>query len=265
VRRNRTFLAGALGMSVIATSGLTLDLASTVYADTVIYQNDFESKVGSAFPEWSSSKITYARRGGPRPAPESFLPAPAVTNTEAPRTGRRFLGEFGGPRPDPSARTRVQQTISLTLDHLPPHSAVTVSFDLLILKSWDGDSGPYGPDRWSLRAGDGPALLDATFSNNFKVGSEGSFQSYPAPHSLPQTGSRFVNTLGYRFFGDSIYTLTYAFPHQAGTLVLNFSSDLYEGKGTNDESWGLDNVTVRLKPIDASGATAGTSGGRSSR
>ncbi len=53
-----------------------------------------------------------------------------------------------------------------------------------------------------------------------------------------------MNTLGSRFFGDSVYKLTYAFDHSSPAFVLNFASDLFEGKGTDDESWGLDNVKV---------------------
>src|SRR5258708_16461168 len=40
-------------------------------------------------------------------------------------------------------------------------------------------------------------------------------------------------------------------------MMLNFSSSLFEGKGTDDESWGLDNVRVSSNsdaPITASAA-----------
>jgi hypothetical protein len=64
--------------------------------------------------------------------------APSVSGwwTLAPTTaapsGRhgRFLGEFGG------------QTVSLHKTNLPPHREVIVSFDLFILKSWDGNQVP---------------------------------------------------------------------------------------------------------------------------
>ena len=55
-----------------------------------------------------------------------------------------------------------------------------------------------------------------------------------------------MRTLGYTFFGDSIYHLSFTFPHSADLLSSDFASDLFEGKGTKDESWGLDNVTVRV-------------------
>jgi hypothetical protein len=126
---------------------------------------------------------------------------------------------------------------------------VTVSFDLLILRSWDGSSPQYGPDRWRVSVRGGPTLLDSTFSNNPKTGSDKSFQDYPVAGSLPQTGASATKRLGYdSFFGDSLYKMSFAFPHSADSLTLDFSSDLFEGKGTGDESWGLDNVTVSLGP-----------------
>jgi hypothetical protein len=52
--------------------------------------------------------------------------------------------------------------------------------------------------------------------------------------------------MGYGFFGDSTYHLMYEIEHSADSLVLEFASDLFEGKGTDDESWGLDNVKVTV-------------------
>ena len=40
-----------------------------------------------------------------------------------------------------------------------------------------------------------------------------------------------MRTLGYTFFGDSIYHLSFTFPHAADALTLDFASDLFEGKG----------------------------------
>jgi hypothetical protein len=90
----------------------------------------------------------------------------------------------------------------------------------------------------------GPTLLDTTFSNNPKTGADLSLQNYPVANRPQQSGAASVNTLGYTFFGDSIYHLTFNFPHAGDTLIPNFSSSLFEGKGTDDESWGLDNVRV---------------------
>lgn len=228
-------------------------LAANPYASaqTVIYKNDFNRSLGSSFPEWSSSAVIYADRG--LAGTTGSLPASAVTNVESPNGKARFLGEFGGHRIDPTAHTRVQETVRLRLDNLAPHSKARVEFDLLILKSWDGDSPQFGPDRLTLTVAGGPALLNHTFSNNPKTATEGSFQDYPQPKNLPHKGAVAVDRLGYKFFGDSAYRFRFTFPHRADSLELRFASDLFEGKGTEDESWGLDNVVVT---IDAARASA---------
>jgi hypothetical protein len=212
--------------------------------DTLVYANDFEAKPGSRFPGWSSSKVAWT--SDLLPPWSGSVDVPAVTNVESPNKARRFLGEFGGPRLDRTARTRVRQTVRLRLDNLPPHAEATVSFDLLVLKSWDGSSPRYGPDRWSLKVAGGPTLLDTTFSNNPKLDADQSFQDYPRPRGKPQTGAAAKQALGYTFFGDSTYPLCFTFPHTADSMTLEFSSDLYEGKGTKDESWGLDDVRVTV-------------------
>ncbi len=184
------------------------------------------------------------------------LPPGAVATVQSPNGKQRFLGEFGGPpigRPGDRDwnRTRVDQTVRLALKDLGPHTKVQLTFDLYVLKSWDGNSPPYGPDRFKLRVAEGAVLLDTTFSNNPKVREDGSYQNYPAPigktaSNAPQTGAASTGTLGYNnFFKDSIYHLTFTFPHREPALTLEFTSSLFEGKGTADESWGLDNVVVR--------------------
>ena len=176
-----------------------------------------------------------------------------MVNVDSPNGKQRFLGEFGGPAVvtaapyDPRHFVRVNETVDLTLKGLQAHSAATVSFDLYILKSWDGNNPNYGPDRWSLSVEGGATLLDTTFSNNAKTGAyDLSLQDYPVAGSPPQTSASAVNALGYQFFGDAIYHLTFTFPHAGETLVLHFASSLFEGKGVGDESWGLDNVRVSI-------------------
>jgi hypothetical protein len=218
----------------------------------VVYRNDFNGPVGGTFPEWTSSPITFHKSVT---GETGVLPAGVVAVVESPNRRERFLGEFGGPpvgRPgDPDwNRTRVDQTVVLTLKDLGTHTRASVSFDLYVLKSWDGNSRPYGPDRFQVRVVDGPVLLDTTFSNNPKVQEDGSYQCYPgssaeAANNPPQTGAVSTGTLGYNnFFKDSVYHLSFEFPHTEPTLSLEFGSSLFEGKGPADESWGLDNVVV---------------------
>jgi hypothetical protein len=222
-----------------------LSVARPSVAETVVYTNDFEGRPGTSYPEWTSSRINYESRF--RPPGSGTREAPPVVNTEWPRgRHRRFLGEFGGPKVDPTARTRVGQTIRLRLTGLARHSKATVSFDLLVLRSWDGESPAYGPDRFRLGVAGGPTLIETTFSNNPKVDADKSLQDYPVPNSPPRSGAASTGTLDSGFFADSIYRLAFTFPHSADALTLEFTSDLFEGKGTEDEAWGLDDVSVRV-------------------
>jgi hypothetical protein len=183
------------------------------------------------------------------PSIAGVLPAPVVKTCAAPK-GQRFLGEFGGPMivgPGEAGfnRLRVEQTVRLALRELPRHRALKVEFDLYVLKSWDGNSPRYGPDRWRCSVQGGPVLLDTTFSNNPKVATEGSSQDYPQPGSAPRSGAVSVGTLGYSaYFADSVYHFSFTFPHTGMAVVLEFASSLFEGKGTDDESWGLGKVRV---------------------
>jgi hypothetical protein len=171
-----------------------------------VYHNDFQGPVGT---EWSST-------------------ATDVT----PLGTRRFLGQFGNDSP------------SLALTGLPAHTKVEIAFDLFIIRSWDGNSTPFGPDVWELRVADGQALLETSFSN-------GARQAYPYPYPAGDfdscTGSIETNTLGYMVAGapsDSVYHLAYAFHHSEDAI-----SFLFEGHGLeslDNESWGLDNVVVRV-------------------
>ena len=246
-RRTRPFWLALTGIFLFST-------ASAESAEMIVYRNDFEGKLGSAFPEWTSSKITFTSDF--LPPSSGSLDAPRVTNVDVPNKKRRILGEFGGPNLDWSARTRVRQTITLNVGKLPRHAEAVVSFDLIILRSWDGDSPRYGPDRFKVSVDGGPPLLFATFSNNPKLSADQSYQSHPKTKSKPQTGAIAVQSLGSTFFGDSIYHFDLTTAHKGATLRVDFQSDLYEGKGTKDEAWGLDNVKITVKDRAPAAATS---------
>jgi hypothetical protein len=200
---------------------LAFTLASVLpVAAEVVYFNDFEGTVGS---EWSNT----------------------LTDT-TPVGDRKFLGQFGN------------DTVSLTLTDLPPHTNMTVTFDLFIIQSWDGNNIGYGPDIWELSVAGGPTLLYTTFSNAFA--SETDFRqaypdSYPGGDNPGLTGAAESDTLGYPdtsgYDGanDSVYRLSFSFPHSESSLTLNFASNS-DGPGYG-ESWGLDNVTVQVVEASA--------------
>jgi hypothetical protein len=69
--------------------------------EPMVYGNDFEGTVG---PEWSK------------------------TSVDVTPGGRHFLGQFGN------------DTLTLTLACLPAHVQATLSFDLYVIRSWDGNT-----------------------------------------------------------------------------------------------------------------------------
>ena len=208
------------------------ELKGKVYLDdrqplnTLVYFNDFEDKKRSK-AEWSN-------------------PITDVT----PRGNKGFLGQYSSvSKNNPRGKT------SLELTSLPEHDTVTVSFDLYILQSWNGNDYWLGePDLWELNLENGPILLRTTFNN---IDSEWSSrrvgQSYPDTYSplsnyRPRTGATETNTLGYSYYGDSTYNLSFTFDHKDSSLLLNFlgKADNRGNTDINNESWGLDNVEVRV-------------------
>lgn len=200
----------------------------------VVYANDFEGAVGT---EWSNQTTS-------------------VTNVG----GRTFLGRFS------------DQAVSLTLIGLPSHTIATISYDFFALASWDGsqlvDPTPGSPDRdigpdiWNVSVAGGPTLLNATFSNFDGRESQGfrDFpQSYPGTYpvdSFPsRTGAVENDTLRETFpEGDSVYHMSFTFPHTDSSIVFNFSGLMPPG---DPENWGLDNVAVSVIPEPSTVVLAG--------
>jgi hypothetical protein len=171
-----------------------------------------------------------------------FIFTPGVQQQTTPLGNRHFLASS----PDGFSN----ETATLALTGLPSHSQVTLDFDLFIIRTWDGSyAGGPGPDRWMLNVAGGPTLLDTTFSTFGAVAPwyQAYPDAYPAGNHLPGTGAVEHDTLGFPYFGvvrDSVYHLSFSFANTASALSFVFSAAGLQG-GT-DESWGLDNVQVRL-------------------
>ncbi|NES22065.1 MAG: filamentous hemagglutinin N-terminal domain-containing protein [Symploca sp. SIO3E6] len=189
-----------------------------------VYWNDFTGNVSS---EWSSQKTNITPEGN-----------------------RSFLGQLDN-----------SSTVSLQLSDLPAHNQATISFDLFIIRSWDGNE----PDIWELSIPGGPKLLRTTFSNvDFPVPSSPKPQSYPSQYSPAsitnqpaRTGTVENNSLGYNFFFgsiqqrkavDSVYHFSFPFAHSDSSLQFDFSASKSRAP-ISDESWGLDNVNVSVEPV----------------
>jgi Chitobiase/beta-hexosaminidase C-terminal domain/Immunoglobulin domain len=181
-----------------------------------IYCNDFEDYVGA---EWSTNHRIQTP-GGTRPQ-TWFL-------------GGDINGYNLGFADD---------TVTLSLNNLGPHSWVEITFDLYIINTWDG-IGLSGPDYFTLAVQGGPALLHTTFAN------------YPYPQSYPadvgggsyptRAGALEVNSLGMNWpsiFGNTVYRITRRVQSSASSIQFQFIGGVNEPDGQN-ETWGLDNVIV---------------------
>jgi hypothetical protein len=188
-----------------------------VHAQT-FYSTDFSGAVG---PEWSNT-----------------------TTSTTPIGDRPFLGEFGN------------TAVTLNLTGLPAHDTVTISFDLFVIRSMDGNSEPFPfeQDHWRISIGDAASqsvILDTTFSNADSIPRS---QFYPDPFSAginnpARTGASESNTLGYLHFGDpmdTVYNLSLIVPHTADTFSAVFEG--YDLQALADESWGIANVEVMVIP-----------------
>jgi hypothetical protein len=240
----------SLDTSVATVDAATGMLTGVASGSTIIEVKDTESgKVGSATVSvLPQSQVVY------RNDFEGASPGAEWSNTltsVSPRGARRFLGQFGN------------GTVNLNLANLPAHRSVTVTFDLMIIRTWDGNMAvnrfglAVGPDVWRLTHSGGAVLLNTTFSNWEPAATPDNVpQAYPGtfPGGIftARTGAVENNVLGYEDPGggypgrvqDSIYRLTYTFDHTANSLALGFTS--LQNQTVDDEGWGLDNVQVQI-------------------
>src|ERR1700744_14517 len=82
---------------------------------------------------------------------------------------------------------------ALTVNNLPKHDLITISFDLYIHDTWDGNMPQFsGPDIWEMIVDNNP-YIDATFSNvpcspgNF-CAPQSSPLNYPNNDNNPKAG-----------------------------------------------------------------------------
>lgn len=167
--------------------------------------------------------------------------------TDVTPSGRRFLGQYGN------------QKVTLKIDDLSFHDSISISFDLFVIMTWDGNMTINGPDIFTIISEINDTLIHTTFDNMPEFGSSHR-QAYPGryPNSSnsPQTGSAEVNTLGYRYWSgpkDAVYHITLNFPHTKCDLVMDFVGTLKNDPPIiGDESWGIDNIRVSKYISDAS-------------
>jgi hypothetical protein len=166
----------------------------------------------------------------------------SADRSRTPKTREDFLGEFRNER------------VSLTLQGLPRHRYLKVSFDLYLIRNWPGDGGS-GPSVWRCALATGPELVHASFSVWPDFPETQSFPAlFPLARTKALTGASGKNTLGYTASSpghdwggrDAVYRMSFVVPHRGAAARFDFSA-----RGLSDEkpptergAWGLDNVIV---------------------
>ncbi|MES2427326.1 MAG: hypothetical protein V4560_10155 [Bacteroidota bacterium] len=147
---------------------------------------------------------------------------------------------------------------SLTLNNLPKHDLISISFDLYIHDSWDGNKEyPDGPDIWQMVV-DNNMYINTTFSNaacvpgNFCLPQSYPF-NYPNNYNNPKTGAYRTDLPGICGMagpnGTTLYKITKTFSHSNNALVLKCLDKLVQENISTDqkcdESWSVDNIIIK--------------------
>ena len=180
---------------------VVLFLLIPLTASAESYSTKFESEVGE---EWSIRSTMHIEK---------------QRNT--------FLGRFSN------------DEVTLTL-YKPSDGYIRISFDLLVIDSWDGMSTEWGPDLWRMTI-NGKTILEKSFRNNKRENSQSIFVGYPEGHPGNSGGGRVFN-IGDDSWEDWVIRFSRRVWAPEGDLIITFSGVGLQG--VPDESWGLDNLTV---------------------
>lgn len=153
----------------------------------------------------------------------------------------------------------------LSINNLPKHSSVFVSFDLLLHDSWDGNTNgldPEQPDIWYMdlnplipNSSPDDLRFETTFSNGVCDFQICQVQSYPQqyPYSASPKSGVYKTLPGLCLNSDNpkgttVVWIQKTFQHKDNSLVIDFRDQLYQTNSPDakcDESWSIDNLEVR--------------------
>jgi hypothetical protein len=159
--------------------------------------------------------------------------------------GSKVLGQFNN------------GDFTLSVNNLPQHDLITVSFDLYIHDNWRGDLLPDGPEIWQMLI-DGSPYINTTFSNlGCLPGNLCPPQSYPANYpnryNNPRAGAYRTDLPGVCSMktvsnGTTMYKITKTFSHSGKTISLECLDKLDQKDYTNptcEKSWSVDNIIIQ--------------------
>ena len=169
-----------------------------------------------------------------------------VTNVE-PVSGFEGLGGdegFSGGFLRNRASGNPAESTTITINNLPPHNRVSLSFILAIIDSWDGDRG--GGDFFNVII-DGQSRFAHTFDN----AGQGGIQSYSPP---PGGELARLMDLGFSagsLYRDSAYDMRNepafrGIAHSSESITVEMFASGGDWDGGDDESWAVDNLQVSV-------------------
>jgi hypothetical protein len=147
-------------------------------------------------------------------------------------------------------RSATGNTVTLSLNNLPTHTAISLDFLFAAIDSLDG-TGTYPSGDFFTVTMDGSQIFRESFAN----AQTSQIQSYVPPAGVEL--ARHVD-LGFSgpgsYFTDSAYYLG-ADPifsniaHTANTAVFTFTIEGVGIQSLNDESWAMENLNVRVETV----------------
>jgi hypothetical protein len=114
------------------------------------------------------------------------------------------------------------------------------------------EGGTPNPDVFAFSA-DGSLLKQTTFGNRHPQAFPG---DYPGASNPPKTGATATDSLG--FDEDTTFPVTLSFPHTGAALAFTAAGDI--DTDPEDESWGLDNVSVLAESTNGAPLPTGNPG-----
>lgn len=197
-------------------------------AETIVFSTDFNGALPSQINPGSTN-------GG------GFL---------TPVQGYAGLGPSGNQFGGNMLRSPTGNTVTLTLNGLPAHDTISLRFLFAAIDSLDG-TGTFPQGDFFKIVFDGNVLFSESFANALTT----QIQSYVPPAGVELARRQDLGfTTGESVYLDSAYNLGadprfLDFAHTGSTAVIEFFIFGPGNQSLDDESWGMDNLTVSVSTI----------------
>lgn len=212
--------------SIAATVTLAMATASAPAA-TVVFSTDFDGALPSQIDPGN------ANGGG-------FLTAVQ---------GFSGLGPAGGTFGGNMLRSPTGNTVTLTLTGLPAHDTISLRFLFAAIDSLDG-TGEFPQGDFFKIVFDGSTLFSESFAN----ATASQTQSYVPPPGVELARRQQLGFSSGEFYADSAYDFGadprfLDFAHSGSSATIQFFVFGPGNQSLDDESWGMDNLTVSVSTV----------------